>query len=51
MKNHEKAPVGKLMTRFDKELKALLLNDLNHVRSVNNQFSRSNRRVRFQVVQ
>ncbi len=51
MKNQKKAQVGKLMTSFDKELKILLVNDLNSVRNVDNQFSRSNRRVRLQVVQ
>lgn len=34
MKSHKKSSVTKMVTRFDNELKALLLNDLNNARGI-----------------
>jgi len=49
MKSYTKSSTNKLVDRFDNELKALLLNDLNAVKSVKTQFIHSNPRVRAQV--
>lgn len=46
MKSHKKITASKLLTRFDNELKALLLNDL---KSVKHQFLNSNHQVSLQV--
>jgi len=48
MKNIRKASATKLITRFDSELKALLINDLNSVKNVKNQLLHTNQ-VRLQV--
>jgi hypothetical protein len=42
MKKHKKTTVSKLVTRFDHELKTILINDLNNVRTVKDQFLSSN---------
>jgi len=49
MKTFKKTTVNRLLTRFDNELKALLVNDLNNVRSIKNQFLHSNHQARLQV--
>ncbi|MDB5142210.1 MAG: hypothetical protein JWQ66_923 [Mucilaginibacter sp.] len=49
MKTFKKNSVNKLLTRFDNELKALLVNDLNNVRSIKNQFLHSNHQARLQI--
>ena len=46
MKTHKSTSTNKLVTRFDKELKVLLLNDLKTVRGVNSQFLHSNTQAR-----
>jgi hypothetical protein len=46
MKNYRKTSATKLITRFDNELKALLINDLKNVK---NQLLHSNHQVRLQV--
>jgi|GEM_PF-714407 len=37
MKSHKKSSTSKLVTRFDNELRMLLLNDLNNVRGAKHQ--------------
>ncbi len=49
MKNHKKTPAHKLLTRFDNELKTLLLSDLNSVKGIKTQFLHSNHQARLQV--
>ncbi len=49
MKDPKKISANRLLTRFDNELKTLLVNDLNHVRSIKTQFLHSNQQVRLQV--
>jgi hypothetical protein len=49
MKNHKKTSASKLLTRFDNELKTLLINDLNNLKSVKTQFLHSNHQARLQV--
>jgi hypothetical protein len=50
MKSHKQTPSIRLLTRFDNELKSILINDLNNVKSVKNQFLNSNQQVvRLQV--
>lgn len=46
MKTHKNASTNKLVARFDKELKVLLLNDLKTLRGVNSQFIQSNTQAR-----
>lgn len=48
MKTHKTTSATKLLTRFDNELKALLINDLNSVKGVKRQLQ-SNHQVRLQV--
>jgi hypothetical protein len=48
MKNHKTTPASKLLARFDKELKTLLVNDLNNNRSVKHHLL-NNQQVRLQV--
>jgi hypothetical protein len=48
MKTHKTTSVTKLLTRFDNELKALLINDLNTIKGVKRQIL-SNHQVRLQV--
>lgn len=49
MKNHKKTPAHKLLTRFDNELKILLVNDLNNLKSLKTQFLNSNHQARLQI--
>lgn len=49
MKTLKKSSASKLLTRFDNELKTLLVTDLNNVRGVKAQFLHSNHQVRLQV--
>ena len=49
MKDPKKTTANRLLTRFDNELKTLLVNDLNHVRSVKTQFLHGSQQVRLQV--
>lgn len=50
MKSYKKTSASKLLTRFDNELKTLLINDLNNVKAVKHQFLQSNHQaVRLQV--
>ncbi len=48
MKCYNKPSTYKLVDRFDNELRTLLLNDLNNVRAVKNQFFQSKTRARVQ---
>jgi len=38
MKNHNKPAASKLVARFDKELKNILMNDLKAIKKAKNQF-------------
>ena len=49
MKNHRKTTASKLLTRFDAELKTILMNDLNSNKSLKQQLLYGNRQVRLQV--
>jgi hypothetical protein len=49
MTTHKNASTNKLVARFDKELKVLLMNDLKTIKGVNSQFLQSNTQVRGQV--
>jgi len=49
MKNHKKTPASKLLTRFDNELKAILMSDLNNNKTVRQQLIHSNQQVRLQM--
>lgn len=49
MKNHNKTNASKLLTRFDNELKTILMNDLNNNKGLKQQLFYSNRQVRLQV--
>lgn len=49
MKNHKKTQANKLLTRFDNELKAILVSDLNNNKSARQQMAHSNQQVRLQV--
>lgn len=49
MKNHKKTTASKLLSRFDAELKAILMNDLNSNKSLKQQLLYGNRQVRLQV--
>lgn len=49
MKNHRKTTASKLLTRFDNELKTILMNDLNNNKSLKQQLLYGNRRLRLQV--
>ncbi len=46
MKSHKKSSTSKLVTRFDNELRMLLLNDLNNVRGVKHQHTIVNTQAR-----
>jgi hypothetical protein len=48
MKTHKTTSATKLLTRFDNELKALLINDLNTIKGVKRHIQ-SNHQVRLQV--
>ena len=48
MKAHKTTSATKLLARFDNELKALLINDLNTIKGVKRQVQ-SNHQVRLQV--
>lgn len=48
MKTHKTTSATKLLARFDNELKALLINDLNNIKGVKRQLL-SNHQVRLQV--
>lgn len=49
MKSHKKTTATKLLTRFDSELKTILINDLSNNRSVKQQLMHSNQQARLQV--
>jgi hypothetical protein len=49
MKSYKKSSTTKLVTRFDNELRRLLLNDLNNVRGVKDQYAHSNLQARAQA--
>jgi hypothetical protein len=49
MKNHKKITDSKLLTRFDKELKTILMNDLNNNKSLKQPLLYGNQRLRLQV--
>ena len=49
MKTFKKTSANRLLTRFDNELKTLLVSDLNHVKTIKAQFLHSNQQVRLQV--
>ena len=49
MKTLKKTSANRLLTRFDNELKTLLVSDLINVKSVKAQFSHSNQQARLQV--
>jgi hypothetical protein len=49
MKIHKKTSATKLLVRFDNELKAILVNDLNNIRNIKRQFLHSNHQARLQV--
>jgi len=49
MKNHKKTTANRLLTRFDSELKKILVNDLNNNKSLKQQLSYNNQQVRLQV--
>ena len=49
MKNYKKTQANKLLTRFDNELKAILVSDLNNNKCVRQQLLHSNQQVRLQV--
>ena len=42
MKNHKTTPASKLITRYDKELKTILVNDLNNVKNIKHQLLNGN---------
>lgn len=48
MKNHKTTPASRLLTRYDKELKTILVNDLNNVKNIKHQLLNSNQ-ARLQV--
>ncbi len=48
MKSHKKSSTTKLVTRFDNELRMLLLNDLNSVKGLKHQHSVVNSQARAQ---
>ena len=48
MKGHKKTTASRLLSRFDNELKALLVNDLNNMKGVKHQVLHNNQ-VRLQV--
>lgn len=49
MKNHNKTNASKLLTRFDNELKTILMKDLNNNKSLKQQLFYGNQQVRLQV--
>ena len=49
MKVHKKSTITRLVARFDNELRTLLLNDLNNVRGIKRQVTRSNAQMRISV--
>ena len=49
MKSYKKTSTTKLVNRFDNELRAILLNDLNTVRGVKDQFITSNNQARIRI--
>ena len=49
MKDHKKTSANRLLTRFDNELKTLLVSDLNNVRSIKAQFLHGNQQARLQI--
>jgi len=49
MKNHKKTTANRLLTRFDSELKKILVNDLNNNKSLKQQLLYNNQQVRLQV--
>jgi hypothetical protein len=49
MKSDKTTTTYKLVKRFDKELKVLLMNDLKTLKGVNSQFLQSNTQARGQV--
>ena len=49
MKNHKKTSAIKLLTRFDNELKTILMNDLNNNKGLKQQLFYGSQQVRLQV--
>jgi hypothetical protein len=49
MKTFKKTSANRLLTRFDNELKTLLVNDLNNVRSIKTPFLHGTQQARLQV--
>ena len=49
MKSYKKSSITKLVARFDNELKTLLLNDLDNLKSVKNQHLSSNNQARLRA--
>lgn len=49
MKNHKKSNASKLLTRFDSELKTILMNDLSNNKSLKQQLLYGKPRLRVQV--
>ncbi|MBS1525441.1 MAG: hypothetical protein JST19_07320 [Bacteroidetes bacterium] len=49
MKSFRKTSTSKLVTRFDHELKTLLLSDLHNVRGMRNQHLHSNNQAKLQT--
>lgn len=49
MKTHKSTSTNKLVSRFDSQLKKMLLNDLKTVRSVNGQLLTSSNQARVQA--
>ena len=49
MKSHKKTTATKLLSRFDNELKAILLSDLTNNKSLKQQLLHGNQQVRLQV--
>ena len=50
MKNHKKTTASKLLSRFDADLKAILINDFNSNKILKHQLLYGNRQVRLQVL-
>lgn len=49
MKNHKKNTASKLLTRFDNELKTILVNDLKNNKGLKQQMLHGNQQVRLQI--
>jgi len=49
MKNHKKTNAGKLLARFDNELKTILINDLSNNKNLKQQLLYSSQQLRLQI--